>query len=248
MGVKDGKYTIFTMLKERVLDVSVEDVNKHTDKVVSYTIHRLRRRVEGITLTIDDNKEKALPDDPQQAIIKKLEEFKLKKIKIKQLLKKHHEHYLRANIKIVEEKYQKGEIRNLTGYLLTAFEKDFRHQETEHERIQKEKEEARKKEQEAKDAAIKVDKAKRQQFKKRKANLVKERLEHFSADEYEKAFVSFEEHINNNPMFSIMYDSKGFENAVIQSEWFKFLEPKLLTEEQRDFDKFEKERKVLLNQ
>lgn len=40
MGLKDGQYKIFTMLKKRVLDKSVAEINEKTDKELTYELER----------------------------------------------------------------------------------------------------------------------------------------------------------------------------------------------------------------
>jgi hypothetical protein len=60
-------------------------------------------------------------------------------VQIEELLKKHDEQYLLANLEIVDEKIKKGEIQNIPAYLLKAFQNDFRPAENEYTKEQKEK-------------------------------------------------------------------------------------------------------------
>jgi len=41
MGIKEGQYSIFTMLKKRVLDKAVDEINNKTDLQVEYEVERL---------------------------------------------------------------------------------------------------------------------------------------------------------------------------------------------------------------
>lgn len=40
MGIKDGQYKIFTMLKKRVVDKAIEEINEKTDIEVSIDLER----------------------------------------------------------------------------------------------------------------------------------------------------------------------------------------------------------------
>ena len=60
------------------------------------------------------------------SIKEKLKFYGVNNDSIEELIVKHDEQYLLANLKIVEEQLQKGEIQNVTGYLLKAFQTDFR--------------------------------------------------------------------------------------------------------------------------
>lgn len=60
------------------------------------------------------------------SIKEKLKFYGVNNDSIEELIGKHDEQYLLANLKIVEEQLQKGEIQNVTGYLLKAFQTDFR--------------------------------------------------------------------------------------------------------------------------
>lgn len=62
--------------------------------------------------------------------------------KAKELMGKHDEDYILANIRVIEEELKNGkEIRNIPAYLMKAFEVDFRPVETEFDKIQHKKKE-----------------------------------------------------------------------------------------------------------
>ncbi len=65
------------------------------------------------------------------------------------MLQTHDEEYLWQNIRIVEESYKKGSIRNVKAYLMKGFKVGYRPTETEFEKEQKQKavEEKQKREQ-----------------------------------------------------------------------------------------------------
>jgi hypothetical protein len=58
----------------------------------------------------------------------------------KELIEKHDEDYILANIRVVEEELQEWKvIRNIPAYLMKAFQVDFRPLETEHSKLQAKK-------------------------------------------------------------------------------------------------------------
>jgi hypothetical protein len=64
--------------------------------------------------------------------------------KAKELIGKHDEDYILANIRVIEEELKNGkEIRNVPAYLMKAFEVDFRPVETEFDKIQHKKKEGK---------------------------------------------------------------------------------------------------------
>lgn len=239
MGIKPTQYKISSMLKKRVLDTAVNEINEKTDITITYELERTARKLTAINLTVENKRISNFSENDWTSIEKKLKAFWIKEKQINSLLKNHGSEYLLANLAIVEEQLQKGKITNATGYLLKAFQNDYRPVETEKSKQQKLKEESVKKDQEKVEKAIKADKAKRKKFESYKKKLIEERLDQFPADEYEELFISFNEAIQDNPMFSKMYQAKWFDSSVIQIRWFKFLEPKLLSEEECDFENFE---------
>lgn len=64
--------------------------------------------------------------------------------KAKELIGKHDEDYILANIRVIEDELKNGkEIRNVPAYLMKAFEVDFRPVETEFDKIQHKKKESK---------------------------------------------------------------------------------------------------------
>lgn len=70
---------------------------------------------------------KITKEEINSEITQKLKDFGIKDSQIKQVLKKHDDDYIWANIVVIEEQLNKGkEIRNIPAYLMKAFEVDFR--------------------------------------------------------------------------------------------------------------------------
>ena len=128
MGIGESQYRIFTMLRKRVLDVAITEINEKSDISASYTLEKVGRRVEYIIFSMQRKKEALDEHNVESAIRDKLKSFGLWDKVIEQLLERHDEAYLRLNISVVEEQYKKGKVKNLAGYLLKAFEDDYSQQ------------------------------------------------------------------------------------------------------------------------
>jgi plasmid replication initiation protein len=95
------------MLKHRVLDVAVNEINEKTDIKVGYTLENVGRKVTALLLNVVPKDEKMVAHNASQSIREKLHEFGVNDKKTEALLKKHDEQYLWANIAIVEEQLKK---------------------------------------------------------------------------------------------------------------------------------------------
>lgn len=54
IGLKSGQYKIFTMLRERVIDVAVKEINQKTDLKVRYTLEKQGRKIVAICFKIEN--------------------------------------------------------------------------------------------------------------------------------------------------------------------------------------------------
>lgn len=114
MGVQEGQYLYFTMLRKRVLDKSVDEINRKTDIFVEYDLETEGRKFTSIIFNMQVKENSSLKFDSNQEIIEKLQALGLKMKQAEELLEKHDEQYLWANIAIVEEQFSKGKIKNVT--------------------------------------------------------------------------------------------------------------------------------------
>ena len=236
MGIKENQYSIFTMLRKRVLDKAIDEINEKTDIFVSYDLERAGRKVISILLHMKAKNKNQLTYHAPHAIEEKLKGFWINSKTIQTLLEERDEEYLLANIAIMEEKLKEGKISNPAGYLMKAFEDDYRPKETQYSK-QQQVEELAKKAQEAQEQQIKEEeKLKQDHFTSWKQSLVTERLEQLGTSEKENYKNEFIESMVANPLFSKMLDSKWFDDKLIQKKRYKFLEPKLLLEHELDFE------------
>ena len=83
-----------------------------------------------------------IKESTNEEILQKLNAMGISASKAKELMGKHDEDYILANIRVIEEELKNGkEIRNIPAYLMKAFEVDFRPVETEFDKIQHKKKE-----------------------------------------------------------------------------------------------------------
>lgn len=244
MGVQPGQYQYFTMLRKRVLDKSIQEINEKTDIKVKYDLERDGRKFTAINFVMEVKEKEGCQFKTKQKIQDKLLSLGVKKVRAAQLVKKHDEQYLRANISIVEEQAKKGGIKNVTAYLMKAFETDFRPVETGFEVKTREQEKAALEQQ--KEAEFR--KKKRQKlltaFEREKIIAIKDLLKTLDESVVKSSKEEFLTSIENNPIFTVILASKGFDSAVIQSQWQKYLAQKYLPEELWDFDAYLKRRNM----
>lgn len=132
MGVEEEKYKIFRDFKIRVIDKSVEEVNKYSSLFVETKFRKQNRQVVAIQFSI---KNKTLMESIQDnselnsgsllSILKTV--FGLSQTQIAGVLKSYDEGYIKEKIRIIElsPSYQSGKIKNLGKYLMCALSDDY---------------------------------------------------------------------------------------------------------------------------
>lgn len=204
------------MLKKRVVDVAVNEVNEKTDISVDYELERYGRRVTHIKFNMSTKTESLPSKEKQSKIRESLSKFGVKEEKIKHLLDHHDEQYLRANIKIVEEKVKTGKIRNVTAYLLKAFADDFRPLETEYDRNLKARVIANNKITKEKAKKDKEQQQLKNEFYNNRKLKLEELLNTFPKTKLEEEKNEFITEFTSSEVMMKLYKSKGFDNPIVQ--------------------------------
>ncbi len=75
MGIKERQYSIFSMLRKRVLDRAVEEINEKTDILISYDLERVGRKIVTIVLMVNAKNKAQLSHHAPHTIEKKLKDF-----------------------------------------------------------------------------------------------------------------------------------------------------------------------------
>jgi len=132
MGVEESKYKIFRDFKVRVLDKSIEEVNKFSSLIVVPKLKKINRKVIAVQFLINRPKHmdieatnnkiagKGLPD-----LLKDCYGFSKKQIT--DVLAQYNESYITEKITLVESSasFIAGKIKNLGKYLLSALNDDY---------------------------------------------------------------------------------------------------------------------------
>ncbi|MEZ4924810.1 MAG: replication initiation protein [Saprospiraceae bacterium] len=140
VGIEPEQYKIFTMLKKRIIDTAVQEINEKTDLKVVYDLENEGRKITAIVFRVSGISSHETELKTNEEIMQKLNAMGIKETTANELLKKHDEDYILANIRVIEEELKNGkEIRNVPAYLMKAFEVDFRPIETEFDKAQTEK-------------------------------------------------------------------------------------------------------------
>lgn len=242
MGIQPGQYEIFTMLRKRVLEKAVHEINEKTDLMVNYDLELAGRKTTAILFEMQGNDMPFQEEEAHQAIREKLGGFGLKEEKIEELLENHDEQYLWANIGIVEEQVKKGKVSNVVAYLLKAFQDDYRQAETEFEKQQEEKEKA-KIELRVK-AAVEEQKAndKKEELRKQYDAELNKQIEQLLSSLSEEEISSLKEQFTNakgsNLLVKKLIESKWFDNPLILHQRKRFLAEQFLPDEYAGFEAF----------
>ena len=132
MGVEEGKYKIFRDFKTRVIDKSVEEVNKYSSLFVETKFKKQNRQVVAIQFSIRSRAviesipgHSELDSESLFSILKSV--YGLSQTQITGVLTSYEENYIKEKIRIVEisSSYQSGKIKNLGKYLLCALTDDY---------------------------------------------------------------------------------------------------------------------------
>lgn len=127
MGVEENKYKIFRDFKTRVLDKSVDEVNKHSQISVEPIYKRLDRQVIAIQFQI--KKRKSTQEMNRLGSVRDILEskFSLAGKQLSELLARYDEPCIREKIQLLESSkaWQTGKIQNPGSWLLSALAEDY---------------------------------------------------------------------------------------------------------------------------
>jgi len=132
MGVDEDKYKIFRDFKTRVIDKSVEEVNKYSTLFVESKFKKQNRQVVAIQFSIKNrvvidaaSVTSELNSESLLSVLKGV--YGLSQKQLTEVVSNYEENYIKEKIKIIElsPSYQSGKIKNLGKYLLCALADDY---------------------------------------------------------------------------------------------------------------------------
>ena len=229
MGIRAEQYSNFTMLRQRVLDAAVKEINAKTDIETGYELDKQGRQTIGILFRMKPKQAAAAPDNGRNAVREQLLHYGLSAVQADELLHKHDLEYLQANIAIVKEQADKGAIKNAAAYLLKALQVDYRPTETQYGREQKQLAEQRQKEQEQKEqeaAQLQELKTAYATERKQMADAALQSLPEEKTAWYKAAFLD-----GLTGIFKKYYTDKGREHPMLQAHRYSFVAKTLLPEQ-----------------
>jgi len=216
MGIENGQYNSFSMLKQRVIDTAIAEIVEKTDLDVSYEVERIGRKVNSLLFKMRLKKHRLDLFPNSEKIKKKLQYFGLKEKKINELLKVHDQQYLQANIEVVEQEAKKGSIKKLSAYLLKAFQDDYRPQESEFAKVEAQKITERTAQETEEKEIQEAQKQRLRAFNKWRKETTVQRFSEMQNEEKEALKNAFLKEVENVDYIANVLKSKGFENIIIQ--------------------------------
>lgn len=132
MGVDEDKYKIFRDFKTRVIDKSVEEVNKYSALFVESKFKKQNRQVVAIQFSIKNrvviDTASVISELNSESLLSVLKGvYGLSQKQLTEVVSSYEESYIKEKIKIIElsQSYQSGKIKNLGKYLLCALADDY---------------------------------------------------------------------------------------------------------------------------
>ena len=210
MGVDSNKYKIFRDFKTRVLDKSVDEVNKHSTLIVEPKVKKINRKVVAIQFSINksnkklDETKKTLETSTISEVLRN--NYGLSQKQIAEIMKNYEEPYIFEKIELVESSnsYKKGMIKNLGKYLLCALEDNYQQQ---------------------KSAPKNPPKSKDKDISGYEKYLREEILSIFnnaSKKIQDDLLMKFEGYIKNTA-FNSLYNNEQLKNVLVQDQFIKFI-------------------------
>jgi len=230
----------FKILNRDILKPAVATVNEISNIEVETELQRENRKVVAVRFLIKE-KYQSLPDltsagielDPK--LINKLMEFGLSEKHAKTEATLRTEEYITNVLNYVENKVKSGKVKDVPAYTVRALKEGWMDIETKFSRNKKALEEY--KEQAIKyDAELNVLKAAFSDFRKSRVANVRNKLTQDELDELSTEFVA-----GLQPHERDMYKRNGFDSAIIQNIFNKFITDRYLTKpEEVNFEEFVK--------
>jgi plasmid replication initiation protein len=91
------------MLKKRIIDTAVDEINEKTDLKVQYDLENEGRKISAIVFKVSGTPKYESDQQINEEILHKLNSMGIRDAIAKELLEKHDEDYILANIRVVEE-------------------------------------------------------------------------------------------------------------------------------------------------
>lgn len=239
VGIEPEQYTIFTMLKKRIIDTAVQEINEKTDLKVVYDLENKGRKITAIVFRVSGVSSHETELKTNEEIMQKLNAMGIKEATANELFKKHDEDYILANIRVIEEELKNGkEIRNVPAYLMKAFEVDFRPVETEFDKAQNQKQQQKAIAEQRAEEWETQKKELLTQFDRKKAQSVAKILEWLDDAETATLKAEFLVEIEKSPLLKKILEAKGLDSNPIQAQRINFTAQRYLEKTAYEFNEF----------
>jgi len=207
MGIEEGKYLQFRDLKRRVLEKSIQEVNKLSDIQVEPDIKYVGRKPNKIRFKIQTKTVGVIPQaEPSSTLAILKEQFVLTEKKINLLVTQYGINFLQEKIDLIKNsrQYQRGQVKSLSGLFLKAVEEDYKlaanyhidSQQVQQKRIIKENKVMR---QEQEESALRIE------YSQYKFNFISTKLEVLAEKERDKLLAGFSTYIKKYSPFVVKW-------------------------------------------
>jgi plasmid replication initiation protein len=255
LSIKPKQYTSISMLKRKVLDVAIAEINEKTDLTVDYTIEKEWRSVSWIWFYIGYKHKKSLGiqedtfvinDNQNTDLLKEVMQFWIPEGKAKEIVNSKDESYIRGNIETIKEAIQGWKVSNKTAFAIKAFTQDYRTKETEYDKAQKKKKDEKivnEQKKQVEELKAKEDAERYEQERKEFIIMRDGKIDEFIAtksqedlDQLKNQFIAKNA---NNPFMKHTKDW-DMSHKLIKPMRYGFLSSELLPEHESNFDIYKK--------
>ena len=226
MGIKPAQYNNFSMLRQRVLDTAIAEINSKTDIEAGYELDKQGRMTTGIRFRMRPKQTAKKQGNEQADIRQELLLFGLSEGIADELLQKHDLQYLQANIAVVKEQVNKGDVNNPAAYLLKAFQVDYSPLANAYTEQQQAKAAAQQEAAAAKAAAQQQLDSIKGDYAAQKKESIDQALQSLSKEKTAWLQAAFQSSLSM--LFQKYYAERGLEHPLIQAQRYSYLAKELL--------------------
>lgn len=224
MGVEDGKYPIFRDFKRRVVDIAVNEVNRHAPINIEAKFNRVGQKVESIQFIInkaeespDENNE---PDSVEKTLADRLQEnFGFTANQIELTLAQYEEKYILEKIAVIESSssYRSGKIANLSRYLEKALAENYQFPKSSQDNIIK-----LKKKKEENGNLLKLSEERVSEYRGYQNKAIFTQYDQSNKSGKAQILKEFEQYISKSIYYKL-YATNGLENALVRERFYEFI-------------------------
>ena len=231
------------MMKVKVIDVAINEINEKTDIRVSYNVQKDHSNQEWWGKKLIFKIEKIAEEfwklpSLDMDLVGELLKFGITENRAKQFVSVYPKEYILSQIWLVKQKFDKWQIKNIASYLASALENDYATPvSTEYQIAIDKKKEASQVKQEKIEQQQQAEKSKKEVFYQQRDQRVEEWMKQQTDEQHKILLSKFEESIKWSPIYSA-YKKQGIDGSVTKRVWYNYLWNEFLSIHENDYESY----------